>query len=214
MRKTSRRRRPTQAPERVTDTAPAVVGRPDDLPSEPRDRASESSDVVAEFPSPVERVTLPLTSSGRLDLDRVRASTREKLTRMLDDPDLSAKLGIAPQREASAPAVFDASICGVLYDAIGRVLALVVIRSGFPPDQAGAMLFTADEKAALAGPTGKVLDKYLGSSTLKYQDEIALCLALGSVLTGKLGQLKKPGTVIDAADRFPQQPPAPESPAS
>lgn len=159
-------------------------------------KAPEPTDASS---SPSDRLSLSLTDDGRIDVPS-RESTRTKLKKALSDPTLSIRLGITPV--APSTPVFDATICGVLYDAVGRLLALGVMRAGYPADQVASMLFTDEEKSALAAPTGKVLDKYLGASTMKYQDEIMLAMALGSVLTAKLGRLQKPGTVIDAADRF------------
>jgi hypothetical protein len=63
----------------------------------------------------------------------------------------------------------------------------------------------AAEKAALVDPTAKVLSKYAGSLG-RWQDEILLTTLFGTIMMGKLSQLRKPATVIAMV-------PSPETPA-
>lgn len=130
----------------------------------------------------VVRLTLPVDpKTGFIAWDRVRSpeKTENTLRRVFADSKLSPRPIATPEDSAALNAV----VVNVLYDAVG-LLAVVVARSrGFAEDTARLLRFTADEKAALAPQTVKVLDKYnlLGG---KYADEITLLIAVGGIVGG------------------------------
>ncbi len=150
----------------------------------------------------IERLSVPLTKDGkRINWDRMRPATKEQFRSLLaGDPD-AAPLG-APAVEAIDPAVV-----GMIYGSIGMLMVSAARARGFTAEQASVLIFTDDEKKALVEPTAKVLAKYTGSLG-KWQDEIMLVVTLGTVLTGKVSQLRKPATVIalvpDAPDTAPE----------
>jgi len=147
------------------------------------------------------RITLTLTPDG--GVGTMRGKTREKLRKVL--PFLVKDLGgVDGASVASADAPIDPAVTGMLYGALGSVLVAAASRLGYPSDEAIKMQFSPEERAQLAEPTAKVLNKYSGNLG-KYQDEIILIVALGSTVAGKASTMKKPGKVIPMPVNTPSE---------
>jgi hypothetical protein len=102
--------------------------------------------------------------------------------------------------------LFDASLCGIVYDALGHALTALAMRSGYPVTVATSLAFSLEEKAILSPLTATVAAKWWPDSG-KYSDELALAVAFASIMTAKVMVLRKPGTVTAL-----HVVPAPESP--
>jgi hypothetical protein len=140
------------------------------------------------------RLSVQLTADGKgIAWDRMRPQTQEQLR---------ALLGTAPGAAAATTAAadaFDPALCAVAYDALSTLMVGLARRSGYTEDAAGVLRFTADEKAVLAEPTAKVLNKYVPAG--KYQDELMLGVLLTTIIAGKLTMLRRSAQVIHMAPR-------------
>jgi hypothetical protein len=105
--------------------------------------------------------------------------------------------------DSATAAPMDPAIVGMLYGSLGSLMVSVARSKGYTAEQANVLIFTPEEKAALVDPTSKVLAKYSGALG-KWQDEIALTVMLGMVLTGKLSALRKTAPVIEMVQRGDQ----------
>jgi hypothetical protein len=182
------------------------VKRPDpkgDPADEGTDRPAPDTDEPAG-----KRLGIQLGPDGRIEWDRLRDRTREELRIMLSDPRIAAELG-ATGVSSAAPEMIDGATVGMLYGALGALMVGAAKAAGYPDDQALTLNFTAAEKAELLAPTAKVLSKYTGALG-RWEDEIMLSFALGSVVFSKVSALKKPAQVIKMAERRPASDPVPD----
>lgn len=132
--------------------------------------------------------TLPLTEDGgAIGIDMLTEGKRTRLRKLLSDPRLADVLPGVDRAIGQATATMDPDACGYLYDAIGMVIATIARARGVPDDVAGLLLFTDDEKKALAEPTAKVLAKYVGD--FKYQDELLLAMILIATINAKVNAM-------------------------
>jgi len=141
--------------------------------------------------------TLTDESRPRVAWDRLRDKTRDQLRIIASDPEFTKRLGLeAPSVSPFAsPAKMDPHVIGMLYGALGSLLVATAGRMGYPADQALTMQFSSNERAALYDPTSKVLAKYT-SALGRWEDEILLTIAIGSVIAAKAAGLKKPATML------------------
>lgn len=145
-----------------------------------------------------QRLSVTLTEDGSIAWDRMRPATREQLKKAIGD--------VAPAAAAESSGIDNESLAAILYGSASTLMMGLARRSGYTTEQASVLAFTPEETQALAGPTGKVLGKYL--PTGKYQDELLLGLMLTTVISGKLALLKKTATVTQLVPRA--QPGAPD----
>lgn len=146
---------------------------------------------------------MQLTDDGtRIAWDRLRPDTREKLRRVLADPDVAKQLGTPAA--ATDNAVGDPLIIGVLYDAVSSIMVSIARASGYPVDRAAVLRFNAEEKQLLAAPTAAVLAKYSGFLGA-YQEEAALAMLLTALIGAKVTLLRTDsGTVAPFPAAVPQ----------
>lgn len=184
-----RGKRAETRPETIADNEVPQLSMTVDDPSkpEPRQRPERQS------PSrPGSRISLQLDEAGRPDWERMRESNREEtkkvLTAWLTDAKLQSDLGLSkPIIEVVTPASASA-----LYDAIGRVEAVIAPKiTGMPPDIAQMVFrYSDEEKQLLGGPTAVVINKWCPLWLTKFQEEIALAMLLTSITVAKF-QLAK-----------------------
>jgi hypothetical protein len=120
----------------------------------------------------VNRISFPLDANGKPDWDKMHGKTREKVKSLLGDSSVSKTSGVSqPTIE-----VFDPAWTGTLFDTIGKIEAFAAQKLyKFPPEIADrAFTYSEMEKAKLAGPTAKVINKYAPLWLEQYKDEIAL----------------------------------------
>lgn len=144
-----------------------------------------------------ERLSITLTADGSaIDWDRMRPATREKLR---------ALTGAASGDGAGL--TIDPAIVGMLYGSLGSLMVGIARSRGFTQEQAGVLIFSPEEKAALEPCTAKLLAKYTGPLG-KWETEITFCTMFGMVMAGKLSQLRKTAPVIGMVPRNDSAAPA------
>lgn len=122
------------------------------------------------------RLSIPLTSDGRIDVDSMRSSTREKLEQAVRSSGLD-RAPLAADFQLSRTEVAG------LYACLGQFESWVVRRFyGVPVDIADRVFYYGDEDiAVLEEPTSKVVGKHASEWMRRYHDEIALAFALVAV---------------------------------
>jgi len=148
------------------------------------------------------RLSVTLDDHGRIDWERMRPDTRDKLRIAIGGTGPSDAPGRAKGES------FPPELCEVLYDSLSMLLMGLAQRGGYTREQSGVLGFTAEDKHALVPATKKVLDKYDASLGV-YQEEIMLGVLLTTIVSGKLALLKKSTQVIEMVPR--KSPEMPES---
>jgi len=143
---------------------------------------------------------MPVTADGMIDVSRLRERTKDALRKALLDPKLAESLGVASPASAADAQVM-AQIANGLYDGLSALSIALARRAGYSIQHASVLLFTADEKAMLAEPTARVVNKYFPDFGGKYRDEILLSFALVNIIGAKILLLREsskvaPPTVI------------------
>jgi len=154
----------------------------------------------------VQRLTVPIDSkTGFIAWDRLRSpdKTANVLKRVFTDSRLSPARSESPEDSAALNAV----VVNVLYDAIGMIAVVAARTRGYSETSAQLLRYTADEKAALAPQTVKVLNKYnlLGG---KYADEITLLVAVAGITGAHVMAMQEAEAKIQPTQLV--QPPAPD----
>jgi hypothetical protein len=133
------------------------------------------------------RVSLALTVDGkRIDWSKVRESRRPEMEKLFaDDPKIRAL--VAPVDSGSAPLANKAFTDSVL-EMLGQLEGALAVRLyGLPMDEALTVCqFSTAEKAALADPLERVINKHGSVWLQKYGDELALGVLLLSFTRMKM----------------------------
>lgn len=174
-------------------------------------RSEPESTLSTDSPeSETQRVSFSVRADGTIDADSLRSATREKLRKVFTDPALPSALGIAAP--ASAQSVEDAavmqSIAGGLYDGLSALSIALARRAGYTIEQARVLVFTTEEKTALADPTARVIDKYFPDFGGRYRDEIMLAFLLTNIMGGKIMMLRAAGSVVASPRPVTEETPA------
>jgi hypothetical protein len=136
------------------------------------------------------RLLLALDDSGNIAWDRMQDKTRAAARRAIqNDPTLQVSAG------SSAPPVTDMlppAAMGALVDAWAQITILVAMRWAdcSRRDAALMMTYSASEKAQVADPLARVVNKYAPAVLSKYADEITLALILTTITQNKLLALR------------------------
>lgn len=205
MRKESRRKRriapvPEPSPEPI---AQAIAQSSDDAP-----RASEPSDASAS----TERVGIAF-KGDKIDTDAMRSATRERLRIALQDETLFERLGIASPAAATTPddaamETFYTQAVSIVHDALFKLWAAQALRAGYPTDQVRQILMTPEEHAMLDPLAAAAANEWLPKVDSKYQSLYMLGLGYFAVANAKLGQLRKPATVLPFEVKPPENQPS------
>ena len=152
----------TKAIKKDEQETPKVTPIPPANPSAPEPVSEEK----------VNRISFPLDKDGKPDWDKMHGKTREKVKSLLGDSSAAKASGV-PQPTIE---VFDPQWTGTLFDTIGKLEAFAAQKIyGFPAEIADkAFTYSEMEKAKLAGPTARVINKYAPVWLEQYKDEIAL----------------------------------------
>jgi hypothetical protein len=178
--------------------------------SSPRTRQkTDDPDPVPATPPPepesdaLARLSVPLSPDGTVDASRLRERTKDALRKALLDPKLAESLGVTGAASSQDAKVM-AQIANGLYDGVSALAIAMARRAGYSIQQASVLLFTADEKAMLAEPTVRVVNKHFPDFGGKYRDEIVLAFALTNIIAAKVMLLRAAGnTVTPAAPTVP-----------
>lgn len=133
---------------------------------------------------PKPRLSVPLTDEGGIDLENMQPENREKLERALG----SSRL---PAPAAASSDKLDPDLVKVVFATLGNVLASAVARGGAPAAVAKAMALSDEELTSLAGPTARLLDKYLPGAMSRFGEEFAWSLAVASVVMPRYALLQE-----------------------
>lgn len=156
------------------------------------------------------RVAIPLLPDGTIDVEAMRSVTRERVRTLLADPNLASKLGIASPVSEKAPlkvpTQFFEKASEIILGTVDKIAVAVVVKQGYPLEQAITMMTTADDRAMLIPLATQALDDWCPAIEGKYQSLALLGAGLVSVYGSKFAALKKPASVIP----FPQE--APKAP--
>jgi hypothetical protein len=153
---------------------------------------SDVMDVTSGAKQKQQRASFPVTDDDRIDLSKTSEASRERLRKMLNDPQLRAELGGGPVLAVGHPSVgptpqVNTALVPPLYGVIGRALVTAATWRGFRPDLAErALTFTPEETAELSPPTAMVINRQLervGAGA--YSPEVTLA---GTVLVAILGK--------------------------
>lgn len=142
--------------------------------------------------APAKRLALPIDDKGKIMWDSMRVSTKEEVRKivegMLRDPELAASFGI----NKPLVDVFPVEWTGALYDSLGAIeIALAPKMLGVSPEIARTVFaYSSAEKEKLAGPTSRVINKYAADWLIRFKDEIALLMLLGSITYAKIMMAK------------------------
>lgn len=154
------------------------------------------------------KLTLLLTDSDDIEIDRMQPQTRAKLVKGIKG-NAAIMREIVGDGAGGASLQLDGEMVGLLYGIVGQI-GVAIARGFATKETAERMQFTAEDVKLLTAPTLAVIAKY-PIVTGKWKEEIILTATLGAVLYGKVQQLellKTPGVVRD----FPVAAPSPVLP--
>jgi hypothetical protein len=145
-------------------------------------------DVTAEAPHHdaargARRLSVWLTEDGAVDVGRLSPRVRADLSRAVSGAEARSALGIDGSGPAPAPMPFDATICGVLYDALSSIRMAIGRTRGLSDEAALMLRYTAEEKTMLAPLTMDVLNEKFGSMAAR--KDLMLLASLGMLETSK-----------------------------
>jgi len=176
---------------------------------EPETLPNPAPGVVAESQDDISRLSFAVDAGGNVMWDRMRGKTKEELKRIISSPETAKALGL--DTPAAQPVeVFDPAWTGSLYDAIGKLEAWGASKLyKIPADIADqAFTYSEAEKAKLAGPTAKVINKYAAVWMVQFKDEIALAFLIVTITAVKL-QMASALTQMRGAQERVSAPPRP-----
>jgi len=163
------------------------------------------------------RVSIPLTSDGKIDYEACKADMLAKLRSLVADPATAQALGLTPQQAAE---IITEEDINQLLDLLGGVEGLIFAKLGNIDADIAAKhaYYTPDQKKLLAKPAQNVIAKHAGSLGwyLRWRDEIALTLLMIALTRAKYQgakvemQMRKDGLIPPMAQ--PQQPQRPAEP--
>jgi hypothetical protein len=134
-----------------------------------------------------------VNEDGTVNFDSMRETTRKQLKDFLNDKKVKQTFGFAEaSQETGSADFFPEKFCGSLYDALGTIMALLAARfyKLSYEDCKACLAFSEMEKQVLAEPTAAVINKYAADWMVKFKEEFALLLLLGSLTLGKLTALR------------------------
>jgi hypothetical protein len=146
-----------------------------------------TASVVASSEARAPRLGFSVTPNGAIDLEAMRPETRQRVLDAIARTAVPGTRAVADDPEWLPIADQIAMLLGVGAAAIAeRAL-------GYSHEQALTLLYTPDERAAIAGPASRVLRKRFGM--LAESEETLLALAIIGVTLPKIASLKRPATL-------------------
>jgi hypothetical protein len=150
-----------------------------------------------------QRLSLALTESGELDLERTRETGVAKLKKALSNPTIKAQLGLVKQD------VVEKKDAERLLDMLGGIESLVATWAMRcePKIVEQVIPFSEIEKAKLAPALTDVLNKHVDAipQYLKYKEEISLIVQLGLIERQKFTELRKMQTEFTQTGHVPKR---------
>lgn len=175
---------------RIPPTSSSEVALDDGTPVAPTATEQESA---------TQRLSLPVTSDGRIDVARLRAKSKSALRHALSDPALPVALGItssdSPAVDSAEAALVMKQITAALFTGVSAVSVAFAMRSGYPPRAASAMMWNPDDVAAVTPLTSKVIQKRLMPLLSdEWRDEAILAYQVVSIIGAKVMLLREAAT--------------------
>lgn len=161
---------------------------PTSLPDPPpRASVAQPSEDPPSASRPADRVGVPLTANGAIDLDAMRPNTRQRVL----DAIRKTKITSETSTEVS-PALRELAETAI--GAVGLLSMLGARLAGYPEERAMVMVWTPSEVAMTRDPAARVLAKH--QESLKYADEFMLASAALAIIGQKVQLLRAPATAI------------------
>lgn len=140
-----------------------------------------------------QRLSMPVTSDGRIDVSRLREKTRDALRQALSDPELPVALGMSSTvTESGEDAAILAQLTSSLFTGVSALSVAFAMRAGYRSEHARVMVWTEDELKAVAPLTGKIAKKrLLPLISEEYRDECLLGYQIISIIGAKIMLLRE-----------------------
>ncbi len=157
----------------------------------------ESSSVALEPDSeaPATRLSLPITTDGRIDAARLRDKTKSALRVALSDPALPVALGTPSLDTVSTVSAEDAALVKTITDSlfmgVSAASVLLAKRAGFKNEHAIHLVWDDNEKTQVAPLTGKIAQKWLPMLNGKYRDECLLGYQVITIIAMKIQLMRE-----------------------
>lgn len=129
----------------------------------------------------INRISIPLTNDGQIDFERMHGKTREKVKQLMGVNDIKVS-------STEVIEVFDPAWTGSIFDSIGKLESFLASKLYQIPSDIADQAFTYSEaeKAKLAEPAAKVINKYATVWMVQFKDEIALAFLFVTITAVKL----------------------------
>jgi hypothetical protein len=151
---------------------------------------------------PNSKIQIPLKEDGTIDIDSMRAATKDRLKQALNSTP-----GLRDDPGQATVGMFPPQVVWAMYGTLGVAESLLVQRFLKVPRAVADQIFTytPEEMALLTPPTIRVMSKYASEWMIKYQDEIALAGLLFTMTMAKVNAAlmlaKQTGTVVEMPKR-------------
>jgi hypothetical protein len=157
-------------------------------PATPPPAAPEPDKVKSEN----DRLTIPIGKDGRPDFDAMRDKTKERVRKLVSDPEVARRLGINADA-APAVSVLPPVFVYALLTAVNQLETIIVARITDAPMNVVLPIthFTPEEKQAISEPLDKVLNKYGGALIGRWGDEIGLLVVLTAITMQKVEAVRQ-----------------------
>lgn len=150
---------------------------------------------------------------GKIDWKALTPESRRQFEELFKNPEFLAQFGIKP----GARGGFDPEQVKYIYDAIGtayQTIAALALR--WPKAACDQLVYTADEKNILAGPTANLANQYVGAFLAKHQALLiwgSIFLAITQAKIARASAIAKADSVHQKLTREGRIAKAPPSPA-
>lgn len=157
----------------------------------PETSVSAPSDTKPAKPE-VDRLTIPIKSDGSPDFESMREKTKERVKKLVTDPEVARKLGISAESAPVGSAV-PPFVAHVAIHALGQLDTIIIARTTNAPPEILAAVgpYTPEQVELLAPAMDRVLNKYGGSLVGKWGDELGLAALLVSITMRKIELAKR-----------------------
>jgi hypothetical protein len=150
------------------------------------------------------RILVPVTSSGIIDLAKMNRDARKQLQDLLKSEGVQKQLGFGPPA-----ATFDPEQCKYLYDGIGRAYQTIgKYLLKYPEEAQVELLYTDAEKNDLGPATAKMLDSYAPEFLARHQALFAWGVMFAGITQQKFARATEIAEAQKKRPHFDRQAPA------
>lgn len=161
------------------------------------------------------RLNFALERTGdKIAYDALQPKTKERLRKVLTDPELAARLelsgpvvtpGAAGAAAGAESTAWDGDTVALIYNLASYAMVGLAQRAGYGQEAAAGMAFTPDQRDQLLKPTQRLLDKYFPGGLGRYGDELALGVMLTQMIAGKVMTLRATKSTPAEVLNFPSK---------